>query len=153
MMPLPKKRSAIKPAVYGRYGVLCAVELVALALVLVVVRQWTALPGWLFGGIVAAWIVKDVVLFPFVWRAYDPEAPGVTRSGGMTGARGIAREVLDPCGYVQVRGELWKAERADGSPPIAAGSRVRVVRREGLTLFVTAEDAGAEKKAPAGPTS
>lgn len=39
----------------------------------------------------------------------------------MLDARGIAKEKLDPSGYVQVRGELWKAEVWGGGPPVDAG--------------------------------
>lgn len=139
-MMLPKIRFSIKPAVYLRYGLLCAIELVVVVLLLVVTRQWVGLAPWLFWMIVAGWAVKDLVLFPFVWRAYDPDAPGTGRRAGMVGERGMAKERLDPAGYVQVRGELWKAQRQGGGPPIEAGCRVRVQAREGLTLFVEPED-------------
>lgn len=137
----------MKSAVYARYGLLCAIELAAVVLFLVVLQQWIAFPRWLFGLIVAGWIVKDGVLFPFVWRAYDPDAPGARTEGGMIGAFGIAKETLNPSGYVQVRGELWRAERDGGDMPIEAGSRVRVQHREGLTLFVVAENSAIREDA------
>lgn len=140
-MPLPKLPFAIKPAVYLRYALLCAVELGVVVLLLVVVRQWVALSQWIFWGIVAGWLVKDLVLFPFVWRAYDPDAPDAALRADMVGARGIAKQRLDPAGYVRVRGELWKAEHRGGGPPIEAGCPVRVQGREGLILFVVPEDA------------
>jgi len=144
-MPMPKRHPPIKPAVYLRYGLLCAVELVVVVLVVVVARQWVTLPQWLFWVIVVGWFVKDVVLFPFVWRAYDPDAPDTARRADMVGVRGIAKQRLDPTGYVQVHGELWKAERRGGGPPIEAGWPVRVQGREGLTLFVVPEDAGRQE--------
>jgi membrane-bound serine protease (ClpP class) len=36
-------------------------------------------------------------------------------------------------GMIRVHGELWQAR---ASEPIVAGSKVRVVKAEGLTLFV-----------------
>jgi membrane-bound ClpP family serine protease len=48
--------------------------------------------------------------------------------------------MLDPSGYIQVRGELWKAVRAGDGPPIEAGSLVRIHHREGLTLYVAPAD-------------
>jgi len=131
-------KSTIKPAVYFRYILLESVELGALILALVVVRQWWALPDWLFGSLVIGWILKDIVLFPFVWRAYDQDAPGEAAS--MIGELGIAKGMLNPSGYIQVRGELWKAVRAGSGPPIEKGCLVRIRRREGLTLYVTPDD-------------
>ena len=61
--------------------------------------------------------------------------PGISRS--MIGAFGIVKERLDPAGYIQIAGELWKAERIDTAEPIQKGERVRVVKMEGLKLFVT----------------
>ena len=131
-------KPAIRPVVYFRYMILEAVELGVLILALVVVERWWAIPDWLFGSLVIGWIIKDVALFPFVWRAYDNDAPSAT--GSMIGELGIAKDMLDPSGYVQVRGELWKAVRAKDGGPIAAGSLVRVHKREGLTLVVEPTD-------------
>ena len=135
----PKNGVTIKPAVYVRYALLSLLELVVVGFILFIVRRWLGISEWLFWSLVAGWVAKDVVLFPFVWRAYDQEAPRT--ADAMTGEVGIARDRLDPSGYVRVRGELWKAEREADGPPIEAGCRVRVRRREGLTLFVAPEEA------------
>jgi len=57
------------------------------------------------------------------------------------GASGVARTNLAPSGVVYVVGEEWSA-RADRDLAIASGTRVRVVRQDGLTLVVAAEPAG-----------
>ena len=57
----------------------------------------------------------------------------------MVGAEGEAREELAPEGLVFVSGALWKAVAPE---PIHAGSRVRVVGRDGLQLKVVAGDNG-----------
>ena len=57
----------------------------------------------------------------------------------MIGERAIVRERLAPSGYVKVRGELWRAEKSGDGPAIESGQPVRVVKREGLTLFVEEE--------------
>jgi membrane protein implicated in regulation of membrane protease activity len=132
------KTSAIKPSVYFRYIGLGAIELVVVVLVLVVVQRWLAISEWLFWSLIVGWIAKDAVLFPFVWRAYDQDAPSA--AGSMIGARGIAKDRLDPSGYVQVRGELWKAEREGDGSPIERGCSVRIRRMEGLTLYVSPDD-------------
>lgn len=124
-----------------RYIALGLVELVVVILVLVVARRWVAISDALFWGLIIAWLAKDVALFPFVWRAYDQDAPSA--AGAMVGAFGIAKDRLDPSGHVRVRGELWKAEREGEGPPIEAGTRVRIRRMEGLTLYVAPAEEGA----------
>ncbi|GAB4487588.1 MAG: hypothetical protein OHK0031_11600 [Anaerolineales bacterium] len=51
----------------------------------------------------------------------------------LIGASGEAKSAIAPEGSAQVAGELWTAR---SHQPIAAGSRVRVVRRDGFTLWV-----------------
>ena len=127
----PKK---IPGPIYIRYILLNIPELAAVILILIIIQHWVVLPGWLFGSIIVFWIVKDALLFPFVWRAYDWERPGRSRS--MIGERSIAKERLAPAGYVQVHGELWRAVKIDDGPPIETGQTVKIVKMEGLTLFV-----------------
>ncbi|MDX1706996.1 MAG: NfeD family protein [Desulfobacterales bacterium] len=124
----------IPRSVYIRYILLNLPGLVAIILVLMIVQYWVVLPRWLLATIIACWIIKDVLLFPFVWRSYDSKRPGRSRS--MIGQRGIAKERLAPSGYVQVHGELWRAEKLGEGPPIEAGQPVRIVKMDGLTLFV-----------------
>jgi membrane protein implicated in regulation of membrane protease activity len=107
-------------------------------LILIVIQYWVVIPVWLLWSIIGFWIVKDVVLFPFIWRAYDWERGGKSRS--MIGERGVAREKLGPAGYVKIRGELWRAERIGEGPPVEAGQPVRVKKMEGLTLFVVPDN-------------
>ena len=80
------------------------------------------------------WIAKEVIIFPFVWRAYDQNQPGISRL--MLGDRGVAKERLAPTGYIQVQGELWRAEKIGSGPPIEKGEFVRVEKMQGLKLFV-----------------
>ena len=132
-----RPKGIIKPSVYVRYILLQLIELAVVMLALLVVRQWWAIPDGLFWGLVLGWTIKDAVLFPFVWRAYDQDAPGT--ADGMIGELGVAKSMLDPSGYIQVRGELWKAVRAGDGPPIAPGGAVCIRYREGLTLYVTSD--------------
>jgi membrane protein implicated in regulation of membrane protease activity len=70
-----------------------------------------------------------------VRRAYEPAEPPWAR---LIGARAIARQALAPTGYVELHGQLWRAELLhDGS--ISPGEAVRVQAVEGLTLRVVAE--------------
>lgn len=60
-----------------------------------------------------------------------------TGSEGMIGEIGVARTGLEPEGKVFVHGELWNAV---AKAPIAAGSRVRVARVDGLHVLVEPAD-------------
>jgi membrane protein implicated in regulation of membrane protease activity len=106
----------------------------ALILVLLLLYLWLHIPMWSVWTISILWVVKDLVLFPFVWRAYDKWSADM-----LTGAKGTATETLCPAGYVMVKGELWKAEIPDGSPPVSKGEVVRVRGLQGLKLLVQAE--------------
>jgi membrane protein implicated in regulation of membrane protease activity len=128
-----KLRKIPRP-IYLRYILLNIPGLAAVILILIIIQHWVVLPVWLFWSIIGFWIVKDALLFPFVWRAYDWERPGQSRS--MIGERGIAKERLAPAGYVQVRGELWRAVKIDDGPVIEIGQSVKIVKMDGLTLFV-----------------
>jgi membrane-bound serine protease (ClpP class) len=57
----------------------------------------------------------------------------VTGSEGLIGELGTVQTELNPDGRVFVHGELWDAESA---VPLAAGSRVRVTKIDGLRLSV-----------------
>jgi len=52
------------------------------------------------------------------------------------GLQGIAHEKIDPSGYVSVKGELWKAEVAQGYPAPEKGQAVEVLSVGGLILKV-----------------
>jgi membrane-bound serine protease (ClpP class) len=70
--------------------------------------------------------------------------PAVTGVEGMVGLVGRSRDPIDPsaAGYVDIRGEMW---RATSGSAIAAGNPVRVVGVSGLTLIVEPEHAHAAR--------
>jgi membrane-bound ClpP family serine protease len=79
------------------------------------------------------WIAKDIILYPFVWRAY--EWGNQKENNSMIGLSGVAKDRLDPSGYILVRGELWKATVVqDGS--VDKGEKVIIKGIRGLTLLV-----------------
>lgn len=136
------KPKAIPARIYLRYALLNTPGLVLLLLILLVVREYLELPGWFMALLVAAWIVKDVVLFPFIWRSYDWDRPGISRS--MTGSTGIVKQALAPRGFVQINGELWRAEAVEREKVIERGATVRVVHRIGLTVQVVPHEPGSD---------
>ena len=117
-----------------RYTLLQLPALALFVMALLLGRRWIGIPLWSFWGLVGLWVAKDVILFPFVWRAYDTRE----RKGddAMIGMRGIVQDRLAPDGFVQVRGELWQAELMDDGPPIEKGAAVRIRETRGLTLIV-----------------
>lgn len=102
--------------------------------ILILVRRWVDLPNWIFWGPIALWIAKDIILFPFVWRAYDRNRLKDLHT--LIGAEGIVEEQLSPSGYVRVHGELWQAEVGGDSLPIQKGEIVRIQSIRGLKLIV-----------------
>jgi membrane-bound ClpP family serine protease len=130
------KLREIPARIYLRYILLNIPAIVLIILALILAQHWITMPIWLPLTIIFIWLIKDVILFPFVWRAYDWDRSGRLRS--MIGKQGITRERLAPTGYVLVQGELWKAESAEADQPIESGKFVRVVKMEGLKLYVEA---------------
>jgi membrane-bound serine protease (ClpP class) len=76
-----------------------------------------------------------------VWVAR--RQPAFSGPESMVGAVGEAREAISPDGLVFVNGALWKAS---AESPIAAGTQVRVVGRQGLALQVAPENGESKEK-------
>ncbi|MDE0035550.1 MAG: NfeD family protein [Deltaproteobacteria bacterium] len=106
------------------------------AVLAAVLHAWLGLPVWVALTVLGVVVLKDVIFYPFLRRAYQLEASGAAR---LVGLRGVARGTLDPNGYVYVNGELWRAKTEAGAPPIPGGADVRVVQGNRMTLTV-AED-------------
>ncbi len=68
------------------------------------------------------------------------KVPVKTGEASLIGRTGVARSGLAPRGNVQVGGELWSADLAEGEPPISAGERVAVVGLEGIRLKVKKDE-------------
>jgi membrane protein implicated in regulation of membrane protease activity len=113
-----------------------------LILILIGIGRWVDLPTWVTGTIVALWLAKDAVLFPFVWRSYDRKRSSVH---SLVGTEGEVEERLAPSGYVRVHGELWHAQIMEKDPPIEKGKIIRIKGMRGLTLLVVPEDSKIEK--------
>ncbi len=62
--------------------------------------------------------------------------PISTGEESMTGRMGVARTVLNPKGSVQVGGELWSAELENKTEKLPMGTRVEVIRVDGLRVVV-----------------
>ncbi len=123
----------IPPRVYLRYTLLQLPAVVIIACILLIVRYYLDLNIFVSFGILAAWIIKDIIMFPFVWRSYDS---GKSESAqGMNGMVGVVTRRLSPEGYVRVRGELWRAVLVDDGTA-EEGVEIQVYDRDGLLLRV-----------------
>ena len=102
-------------------------------------QSWLYLPLWLILLILTIWIVKDTILFFFIWPAYD-STKSETQPHAMIGKIGLAREDLNPDGYVDIEGELWYAECIKGVHIIKEEEKIRVIGMDGLKVIVEPDD-------------
>ena len=117
-----------------KYASLHLAELALLSVALLVINDFINIPTWLTVTILALWILKDIVLFTKVWRAYafDDNNPMMK----LIGLEATVIFSLDPVGYVRARGELWKAEVRNPLYPAKKGDRTTVIDIKGMTLIV-----------------
>jgi membrane-bound serine protease (ClpP class) len=84
--------------------------------------------------VLAVWIIKDIVLYPLIWKSYDLSPnPG---KASMIGQRGVALEAINPTGYVLVNGESWSARLKNKKSVIRKNDPIYVSDVQGLTLIV-----------------
>ena len=84
--------------------------------------------------VLVLWVIKDIVLYPLVWKSYD-----LSPNSGkyqMIGQRGVALEAINPTGYVLVNGESWSARLKNKKSVIRKDEPVYVSDVQGLTLIV-----------------
>ena len=135
------KKGMFERRVVLKYSLLQLPGLFLFVVFLCVAGHFFPIPGWLVLSLILIWIVKDIVLFPVTWRSYGPsEGPILS----MKGEIGIVLERLAPRGYINVRGERWRAELIEGAGSIEEGEKVRIIDVKGLLLLVHPE-AGGEK--------
>ena len=102
--------------------------------ILIGVWQWFNLPLWIIISLLVLWIAKDLAMYPFIRASSNSDI----KSGLslLIGKRGVVRETLEPKGYVQIGGELWRAETQTPDQSIPSGEVVSVREARGLTLVV-----------------
>ena len=121
-----------------KYLLLQLPQWLGLALLLWFLVERTTVPRWVGIGFLIVWVVKDLVVYPFIRYAYE----GNTKAGTeqLIGNKGVASERLAPEGYIKIQGELWKAQAKHD--PIPQDEAVKVTGARGMTLIVEAESKG-----------
>jgi membrane protein implicated in regulation of membrane protease activity len=122
---------------FVRYLLIQLPGALAVVAALVVARRFVEIPAGVLALVAAAWIAKDLALYPLLRHAYevDPRSEMEKLAGGEV----VVKRALDPRGLVVMKGELWKAEAVEGEDvPIPAGARVRIEGHRGLVLLVRA---------------
>ena len=97
---------------------------------LILVTRWIEVSHTIFYGIISGWVLKDIILFFYTWRAYIPEKEDI-----MIGKRGIALDRIIDTGYITINGEQWIALNKSDST-LKKGQEIVVLERKGLTLLV-----------------
>ncbi len=117
-----------------RYTLFQIPDLILLGLGVAAAVRWWNLPVFAAYGLLAAWVAKDVMMYPILRVAY--EGGGSTGVEAIYGALGVVTQSLVPSGYVRLGSERWKAKLVCGSESVSVGSAIRVVELRGLTLIV-----------------
>lgn len=129
--------------ILSKYILVQLLEIAVFVLLLMLVGQWIHIPLWLKWGLIGLCVAKEIISYPLVWRSYDWGYR--EENNPMMGLSGIAKDRLDPYGYIIVRGELWKAKVAETGLTIEKDANVLVRGIKGLTLLVEPEKKGLEK--------
>jgi membrane protein implicated in regulation of membrane protease activity len=120
-----------------RYYLLQIPGWVLLTIILTMIHRWIGLPLWAVASGLALLVIKDIVLYPYLRRAYESASPsGAER---FIGEVGTVVRVPQPQGYIRIGGELWQARLDQPSETVETGSRVRVKSVDGLVLIVSRE--------------
>jgi membrane-bound ClpP family serine protease len=131
----PRSRNRMWAApVLARYILMQIPVLALLGIVLMVSRESEFIPTWPVLILLIGWAIKDIVVYPSVWRSYDPEQQKL--ADPLIGAVGTAKTDLDPKGTVLVGSELWQAKTAASEMIIRSGDPIEVVSKRGLMLIV-----------------
>jgi membrane protein implicated in regulation of membrane protease activity len=125
-------------APFVRYALFQLPGTATVVAVLCALWWWGGLPGWMAAVGAAAWIGKDLAMYPLLRRSHERVPTG---AAVLIGRRAVVRKRIAPAGIVACGAEVWRAELHPGEAPLQPGAAVRVVGARGLTLIVAAEKA------------
>jgi len=124
--------------VFRRYLLFQLPDAAAGGLVVTLLVHFDVVSPRVGGLIFALWVLKELVLFPFVRSAYEQSSPHGTEA--LVGAEGVVTAALGEdgmAGFVRVGSELWRARPASETEPPPIGASIRVDAVEGYTLVVS----------------
>jgi membrane protein implicated in regulation of membrane protease activity len=119
------------PATIKRYIFFQIPELLLTIVAAYIVKYFIDYPAWIAYTIIAGSILKDFILYHFIWPSYIPHKKDDISK--MTGKECIAVEDFSEWGKVRFQGELW---RAHSKSPVKKGDRLIIQKIKGLNLFV-----------------
>lgn len=117
-----------------RYALFQLPDLLILILILLISRHFLKISESAIFVIIGFWILKDIALYPFVGRYYDPDYQKDRFS--LVGKKGTVKKPLKPKGKILIKGELWKAEVLDKDIAVNIDETVVVHEIKGLKLLV-----------------
>ncbi len=130
----------IKAPTHGALTAAGTASFIAGALVLFNTITTPGFPKVSVGLVIGTGVVLGLTFFGVVMIAVRAlKKPIITGRESMVGKIGTSVTDIDPHGIVQVAGEQWSASLAESAKPIKKGSRVVVVRVEGVRLIVREE--------------
>ncbi len=119
-----------------RYVVLQVPGFAAALIAAYLLLRYTGLPAWSVWLGLVLWVMKDILLFFWVWPSYCVPGAG---NDAMIGRTGFVVDWKEMEGTVKINGILWRAAVRGYEATLAPGTVIRVYDREGLTLFVQPE--------------
>lgn len=123
-----------KKAILLRYALFQTPDTVIFIIVLLILNRFINISSELFWGLIALWLLKDLITFPLLWRAYAGTISDSRYS--LIGTEGVVMEKCDPRGFVLVRGELWQAEAQEEGTCIHKDELIEVTGSKGLVLLI-----------------
>jgi membrane protein implicated in regulation of membrane protease activity len=103
-------------------------------LVGVLLHEWAGLSATFVVTLLAVWVGKDIVLYPWLKDALSGDV--ASEADKLLGRTGVVETDLDPVGVVRLGAELWRARPGERETAIPEGRSVRVTAVRGLTLMV-----------------
>ena len=117
-----------------RYSLFQIPSLLIVTLLVFTVNHWYILDNAIIVMIILFWILKDILIFPFVWKAYSHKDRDKSKT--ILNQHGVAVDTINPKGFVKINGEIWQAELVELNDPINQGQPIEVVEIDGLKLKV-----------------
>ena len=126
--------------IFLRYMIFQLPGMFVAGIVLGTLVRWGQLTEPLAWGLFALWIVKDLAFFPVTRIAYS-DHKSQYGPDALVGSVATTLSELVPgeVSYVRLGPERWQALLVAGAAAVDAGTRVRVVELNGLTLQVEPE--------------